>query len=393
VEAADVVPLVNEEFTYPVIATADTRFPKYGFADDTVIDAPEELKSLYVVVKRRYLRPVVSEISYDDNLGIRIMRTFTIVPTDHTLPADALGEVYELEPVNTFHSREVKREVVPESEGWTLADYVRTQAIRTNIPNLPRELISVNVLWNSNYSIGTQDYTFIETRTGASWSLGKSANDSASSAAAVTPELQLKFRDVEASNLPATEYELMIPGDATEAAVIDRMQAILTPTTVDAWPVFRPESTTISTTGQSISVRSNVGISLEGSVSNNVLKSYGMDRSTSDSFDVNLSVGSVQIPACIHDAITVSGGTSRSQPVAATATMSMNGGALLGSNTATKTKSGTAYGLVSPSVIPSVGGVKTIPVTGTYILDIRPGKNFLGYTPVTVVVFDATNLS
>lgn len=392
-EAASADPEVVDEFGYPPIATLDSRFSKYGFADDTVMEAPEELRSLYIVVKRRYLRPIVSEIIYDEQLELRIKRTFTIVPTTHTLPADALGAVYELEPVNTFHSREVKREVVPESEGWTLADYVRTQAVRTNIPNLPRELMAVSVVWNSSYSVGTQDYAFFASASEDSFSLGKSASDQASSSAAVTPDIQLKFRDVEASNLPATEYELMIPGDPTEAAIVARLNTILTPATVTTWPVFRPESVTISTTGQSINVSCNVGVSLDSTVSNGAITRQAADRSTSDDYRVTLSNNSVQLPPCIHDQITLAGGTSRSQLVAATAYMGMNS-TLAGSISASLTKSGIAYGTVYPSVIPAIAGAqKTIPSSGLYALDIRPGRNFLGATLVTVTVLNANTLA
>lgn len=394
-EAAAATPVVTGEFTHPVVATADPRFAKYGFADDTVIEAPEELKSLYVVVKRRYLKPVTIEIQYEENYAFRVQSTYTLVPASYTnsnLPADTNGAVYELQPVNTFHSRQVKREVLPESDGWTLANYSKVQGVRTNIPNLPRELISVNVVWNSQYSIGTQDYLFYKWQSGDSLSLSKSADDAASSSASITPEIQLKFRDIEASNLPATEYEIFIAGDATEAAVLARLTA-LAGSTVLSWPVFRPESVTISTTGQSINVRSNVGISLEGTWnSTDGLTSQGYDRGTSDDFSVNLTVGSVQLPACIHGTITLTGDTTRSQLVAATAFMQMYN-SLVGTNSATKTKSGTAYGTVTPTSIAAVSGATTIPTSGLYALEIRPGVNYLGYTRVVATVLNATTLA
>lgn len=388
--AAD--PKQEGEFTYPVAATLDSAFIKYGFADDTVLEAPDELKSIYVVVKRRFLRPEVSEIIYDEKLDLRIKRSFLIVPPDYTLDANTVGVTYELEPVNTFHSRRVKREVLPKTTGWTLASYLRTQAVRTSIPNLPRELLSVNVVWNASYSVGTQDYMFAAWETGTSFTIGKQASDSADSAASVTPEIQLRFRDIESSNLPAVEYELMIPGDVTEAAVIARLNAILSPTTVQTWPVFRPESVTINTSGQSIKVGSNVGISLSGSVNNGSLVGQSMDRSVSDDFSITLSVGAVQIPACLHGAIAITGDTSRSQLVAATATMTMFN-SFVGTNSATKTKTGVANGSVSPTSLPAVSGPQTIPTSGLYVLDIRPGGNFMGCTFVTVTVLNAIALA
>ena len=396
VEAAVADPEVVDEFGYPPIATLDSRFTKYGFSDDTVMEAPEELKGLYIVVKRRFLRPIVKDINYDENLELRIKTTYTLVPATHTeadMPDDELGKVYELEPVNSFHSRLVSREVVPEEDGWTLADYVRMRGVRTNIPNLPRELLAVSVIWNSSYSVGTQDYFFAAWESGESFSLGKSASDQASSSAAITPELQLKYRDVEASNLPATEYELMIPGDATEAAVIARLNEILDPATVQSWPVFRPESVTLSTTGQSIKVSCDVGVSLSGTVKENTLTGQSVDRSSSDGYSVTLSNSSVQLPPCVHDQITLAGGTSQSQLVAASAFMQMNS-SLVGSISSSLTKSGTAYGVVSPSVIPAISGThKTIPTSGLYALDIRPGRNFLGATLVTATVLNANTLA
>ncbi|MFK5282719.1 hypothetical protein ACI3PL_24450, partial [Lacticaseibacillus paracasei] len=61
---------------------------------------------------------------------------------------------------------------------------------------------------------------FAAWETGTSFTIGKQASDSADSAASVSPEIHLRFRDIESSYLPAVVYELMIPGDVTEASVI-----------------------------------------------------------------------------------------------------------------------------------------------------------------------------
>jgi hypothetical protein len=391
-QAAAASPTVAGEFIVPIAATPDSKFSEYGFADDTLMEAPEGMNGSYVVIQRRFLRVVTVEISYDTARELRMKRTFTIVPANYDLDADTAGVSYELEPVNIFHSRRVKLEAVPKTSGWTLASYLRKRAVRTGIPNLPRELLSVNVIWNSSFSVGTQDYLFSDWQSGSSYKLAKSADDSASSAASISPEIELRFRDIESSNLPADEYDLMILGDATEADVIARLNAILSPTTVVLWPIFRPESFTISTTGQSISVRSNVGISLSAKVDDGELTSQGMDRAVSDDFSVSLSVGAVQVPACLHGVISITGGTSMDQPVAATATMAMTN-SLVGTNSATKTKSGIAKGRVSPTTIPAVSGVVSIPTAGLYVLDIRSGGMFLGYTFVTVTVLNAASLA
>lgn len=385
--------LLEGEFTYPTIATLDGAFPNYGFADDTVLEAPDELKSLYIVVKRRLLRPVITETIYDEDLELNLKRSYTIVPTSHTLPANGEGVVYELEPVNTFHSRQVQREVLPKSPGWTLASYFRTQAVRINVPNLPRELLSATVVWNASYSVGTQDQSYHAWKSGVNYSLGKSVTDSANSSASIIPEVQLRFRDIEASNLPANEYEVMIPGDATEAAVISRLNTALglAPGTLKSWPVFRPESSTITTTGQNVGVKATATVGLGVDISAGGTSGQEMERGSSDDFSVSLSAGAVQIPPCIHGAITLSGVTSQVQRVAATATMSVFLTSV-GSNTNTKTKAGIAYGVVSPSVIPAVSGTQTIPTSGLYLMEMVPGRRFMGCQRVIARVLNASTL-
>ena len=49
---------VNNEFFRPLVGTADTLFTNLIFADDTVIDAPDELKSLFVIINRRFMEDI-----------------------------------------------------------------------------------------------------------------------------------------------------------------------------------------------------------------------------------------------------------------------------------------------------------------------------------------------
>ena len=49
---------VKDEFFRPLVGTADTLFTNLIFVDDTVIEAPEELKALYVIIRRRFIEDI-----------------------------------------------------------------------------------------------------------------------------------------------------------------------------------------------------------------------------------------------------------------------------------------------------------------------------------------------
>jgi hypothetical protein len=323
---------------------------------------------------------------WNDQLNAQIKRTEKFVAPPVGSDFNAANTSFQI--VNQDRSLKVV-EVTPTE---ALAAYVNRYPVRVNLDDLPRELLSINVVWNSGYSIGTQDYFFFKTASGDSFSLSKSADDSANSSASIAPEIQLKFRDIASRNLFGERIEIYLPNPITTAAVLAKLTTIVG-STVKLWPVFKPESETISTVAQSVSVSSNVQIGLEGSWnSEEGITSQGSDRGTSDNFQLNLNNGSVQIPPCIHGKITITGGTQKIQPVSATAFMSMFN-TLVGSITATKTTSGTAFGAVSPTRLPAVQGPTAIPKSGFYLMDMNVRQFKYNYSFITVEVFNADNLA
>lgn len=273
--------------------------------------------------------------------------------------------------------------------------------VRVNLGDLPRELVSVNVVWNSNYSIGTQDQFYQAFDSGTSYSLSGSDNDSASSSASIQPDIQLKYRDIASNNLFGVRDEFLLEFSAgnpiTVQRIIDRLNAHYGVSTVKTWPVFRPVSETITATSQSVQVRATASAGLGVKVSNSMVTGRSAQKTVSDDFSAGLAVNSLQTPPCIHGAITVTGGTSRSQLVSATALISMFiSGAGSNQISAFKTKSGTAYGTVSPTSLPATGGAgnSTIPTSGLFILDfdIQQYEKW-NRAMVIVVLFNASVLA
>lgn len=323
---------------------------------------------------------------WDNKLNSQIKRTEKFVAPPSGADFNAANTSYQI--VNQHRSLRVVEDVPTEA----LAAYVKRFPKRINLDDLPRELLSVRVLWNSGYSVGTQDFAFYQWTSGDSFSLGKSASDSANSSASISPEIQLNFRDIASRNLFGEQIEIILPDPITFAGVQSALAAILGGP-VEMWPVFKPESQTISTLAQSVSVRSNVQIALEGSWNRtDGITSQGSERGTSDDFQINLNNGSIQLPPCIHGKIILTGDTARSQLVSATAFMNMTN-SLVGAISATKTTSGVAKGAVSPAQLPAVRGPTSIPTSGFFLMDMNVQDFKWGHSYITVEVFDAANLA
>ena len=272
--------------------------------------------------------------------------------------------------------------------------YLIRHPVRVDLSDLPRELIAIETVWNEGISIGEQDYDFYVWKSGSSFTVSKSANDSASSSSSVSCEVYLKYKDVATHNLFGERLFFYLPNNVTEADIIDKVNSILglvDPATVDFWPVFRPESETLITTGQSVKVVANVQISLGATITDGSLTGQQWDKGTSDDYSANINASAVQIPPCIHGAIAIGGGTSRSRPVAVTAYMQMYN-SQAGFVSATKTKTGTASASIYPTSLAPTSP-SSIPTSGTYIMDMDVRKFKYGYSAVTVILFDASKLA
>lgn len=108
---------VVDEFTYPAIGTPDIRFPKYGFADDSVMQSNQEITSLYVFVKRRFIEPITSELAWDDDLERYVLITKEIIPAEvyPTPPVRIAGYTSEVKQGNTFFDARITKQVIGES--------------------------------------------------------------------------------------------------------------------------------------------------------------------------------------------------------------------------------------------------------------------------------------
>lgn len=168
VEAAAASPVVPGEFTVPVVATPDSRFTKYGFADDTLGRTDTEMDSLYVVVRRRFIEPVISEQTYNDELEAYVTVTKSIVPvgTQVTDPP-SIGRIEEIRHGNAFHDILITQTLPDWDDSAGIEDrQLSTIPAFVNYP-FPSRLDSVNIVYVNAWADSTdaaksysEDYYF-----------------------------------------------------------------------------------------------------------------------------------------------------------------------------------------------------------------------------------------
>ena len=148
---------VNNEFGYPAVATLDSRFEKYGFADDTVAEAPQELSSLYILVQRRFIEPTTEDLVWDQNLNMYVRIKKEIIPAmlEHPQPTSTTGETIEIQKGNRFHDiRITKTAVMPLGEDGEPLTY---PLLKTEIPayksfDFPARLNAINLIYAWAYA-------------------------------------------------------------------------------------------------------------------------------------------------------------------------------------------------------------------------------------------------
>lgn len=150
-ESENADPWIEHEFIHPVVASADSRFTRYGFADDEVLEAPNELKSLYIVVRRRYIKPVTVDFQFDESLDRSIAITKELIPTGSGRPpVSGPGFRVEIQDGNTFHDVQITREIVHDDDSSSSGNpypYQLESLPSTYNRQFPSRLDKVDLVW------------------------------------------------------------------------------------------------------------------------------------------------------------------------------------------------------------------------------------------------------
>lgn len=169
-QAAAQIPLVVDEFSYPPVTTADIKFADFGFVDDTVIRLQDPvLDSLYVVIKRRFIESVTTEIRFDERFQQNIKITKEVVAHTEpvTAPTQVAGKQIEVQHGNNFHNVKITQELVDSSGNAITYPYTHSNVPGYANYKFPPKLISANIFWLWAYAASgdvlpsySEDYFF-----------------------------------------------------------------------------------------------------------------------------------------------------------------------------------------------------------------------------------------
>jgi hypothetical protein len=138
---------VDGEFLFPPpgVSSPDSRFSHYCFADDSVLEAPEEIRSVYIVIRRRFLRPITVDTMWDNSLERYIRVTKEIIPRTTATPAiESDGSRVEIQDGNHFHSVRITTEI---ELGESTYPYQIKSIPGVQDVKFPPKLDSVELFW------------------------------------------------------------------------------------------------------------------------------------------------------------------------------------------------------------------------------------------------------
>ncbi len=208
---------------------------------------------------------------------------------------------------------------------------------------------------------------------------------SAQSSVTLSPDVALTIKQFWGNNIDSTHYHFFLPNPVTSADVLAKLNALL-PDPVSAWPKFNPQIVTLFMYGEkrSLQVRATSGGSQAVQTSGNVSTSTG---GVGYSIEVASSLRTTRISPTIHPVINLTGTTSDSRGISASAESEMEG---LGPNEAIS-QSDTANANITPTTIDATEGATDWPTTGLYLYRVDAQPYRYGYVQFHVVVVDAAD--
>jgi hypothetical protein len=140
---------ITDEFLFPPAGaeSPDSRFAKYCFADDECREADQILTSRYVVIRRRFIRPLTVDYVFDDSLQRIVSITKEVIPLSSDPPdfsAVGAGVSVEIQDGNRFHNVKITKAIVlNEGESYP---YALPSIPGSRNVNFPSKLISVSLV-------------------------------------------------------------------------------------------------------------------------------------------------------------------------------------------------------------------------------------------------------
>jgi len=326
--------------------------------------------------------PILKGSKYFPLLNKSIQYTEQFVDPPTSVTGDALIEYV---PINKDRTLKRVLSIPPD-----LATYYKTTPKEIQIPQLPRVLTGIAIVWNEAKEEGSQEATWSGASSGKRIGLSCNLNDITSGSVAATPELALTFASTRVGVLFGQSHCFYLAGSFTVADVLTYLTTKLGKT-VSRWPVFHPQAHTIVCRGQKIdcTVRAQLASQKQEDGTNS---SADVNTSKSSQFGVSMSNNTVYIPECLHDQIDFGQDAARITAMSVTATVSIPAEQYLPAATITKTDGSSLDCLVAPNLVTATTPI-SIPTTGIFLMGLGVEQSDeWGYTRVYAETLNAEDL-
>lgn len=219
----------------------------------------------------------------------------------------------------------------------------------------------------------------------------------AQASAVAIPELGWVVKIPRTSNIPCIHVLFYVANGTSRASIITVLSGILGGGGVTDWPNFRPQPLTIKGVGAKTNINAQVNVSAHDSVTVDYLgamkfNSYSRSAGAGSSFDSSITTKIFNVPATIHDNLSIGGLTDAWAYYAARATI--NGG-VSGASADTGTIVCGSRGLITAvSSLLATTGDNAIPSSGLRVhrLVSEPDGEF-NRTRVFAEVVDFTDIT
>ena len=263
------------------------------------IDRVDNVKSQRELVKVAGNWPINTGVDYDDQLGLGIYYTETIVnPDEYKNPnfwADISNTNYK--PLDQWKS--VKRAIDKEKISEALLDQWYKFPVEVDV-SLPDKLLEIKVYWGK--SVGETDTA--ENDFGAytgsyNASLSSSSRDSASVNGDIYFNIEQGFKGAVSGNQHIFFIEIGSDGRVSSSEILARLND-LDGGIYSNWPYLqtRTENIVVISGGKSITKNRSQTRSVS-------INGFGGGTGTGDSLDVDVNARSINVPATLHGPLTI----------------------------------------------------------------------------------------
>lgn len=257
---------------------------------------------------------------------------------------------------------------------------------------VPSTLKSIEVIWSTDSfsGNGTSDGSGLLPSEARGMRVQAEARNQSQGSFSSIPTVKVEMEHYWGRDIPATVhffYCATTNNSLTETAIRSRLST-LAGSAVNKWPKFKPQSHTLVAQGGSLKVNSEAAISKSKAYDADGIEASSESSSQNQGSGYDLNIDIVNIPACIHGVINVTGSGVRTLSAS-----SVSQARLTGELSGVKTSS--AARSVSTSVTPTSFPATTpaaVPVSGLYLISSKVEPYKWGWVKCSAVVLDAGTL-